>query len=166
MAIRRDGNDGPDRPVDVVQAIPNPWQPGMKSRWRKHNGIAFFHLDYAGFKADINALRAEVALADAEMMREPKGTVLVLIDLTDTVASGAVVQMFKESSAVTTPYIARHALIGITGVKRFLADKVARLSGQPMRIFKSEDAALEWLTSGRAADGDGEVIGLPHAGLG
>lgn len=137
----------------------------MKSRWRKHNGVAFFHLDYAGFKSDIAALRAEVEVADAEMMREPKGTVLVLIDLTDTVASGAVVQMFKESSQVTTAYIARHALIGITGVKRFLADKVARLSGQPMRIFKSEEAALEWLTSGRAPEGDGDIIGVPHPGL-
>ena len=137
----------------------------MKSRWRRHDGVAYFHLDYAGFKADIAALRAEVKLADAEMMREPKGTVLVLIDLTDTVASGAVVQMFKESSVVTTPYIARHALIGITGVKRFLADKVARLSNKPMRIFKSEEAALAWLTSGRAPDGDGDVIGLPHPGL-
>jgi len=137
----------------------------MKSRWRKHAGVAYFHLDYAGFKADLAALRAEVQVADAEIMREPRGTVLVLIDLTDTVASGAVVQMFKESSPVTAPYIARHALIGITGVKRFLADKVARLSNSPMRIFKSETAALDWLVSGRAPEGDGDVIGLPHPGM-
>lgn len=133
----------------------------MKSRWRHHNTVAFFHLDYANFKADIEGLRAEVSAADAEMMREPKGTVLVLIDLRDTVASGAVVQLFKESSAVTTPYIRRHALIGITGMKRYLADKVAQLAGKPMRLFKTEEAALEWLTSGMTADpaDAGEVIG-------
>ena len=129
----------------------------MKSRWRHHNKIAFLHLDYANFKADIEGLRAEVQAADEEMMHEPKGTVLVLIDLRDTVASGAVVQMFKESSAITTPYIRRHALIGISGMKRYLADKVAQLAGRPMRLFKTEEAALEWLTSG-IADHRGQAL--------
>ena len=133
----------------------------MKSRWRHHNKVAFLHLDYANFKSDIEGLRAEVEAADAEMMHEPKGTVLVLIDLRDTVASAAVVQLFKESSAITTPYIRRHALIGISGMKRFLADKVARLAGKPMRLFKTEDAALDWLVSGMVADTDdaGDVLG-------
>jgi hypothetical protein len=73
-----------------------------------------------------------------------------------------VVQLFKESSAITTPYIRRHALIGISGMKRFLADKVARLAGKPMRLFATEDAALDWLVSGMVADtGDaGDVIGV------
>ena len=132
----------------------------MKSHWRRHNNVPYLYLDYSGFKHDIEGLRAEVLLADAEIMREPKGSVLVLIDLRDTVASGSVVQMFKESSVETTPYIRRHALIGITGVKRFLADKVARLNNKPMRMFSAEQAALDWLTSGVVpSDGDGEAIG-------
>ena len=73
----------------------------LKSRWRRWNDKAVLHLDYANFKSDIEGLRAEVTEADAEIQREPKGTVLVLIDLRDTVASGAVVQLFKESSAMT-----------------------------------------------------------------
>ena len=137
----------------------------MKSRWRSHNGVPFLHLDYANFKHDIAGLRAEVRVADAEIMRRPKGSVLVLIDLTDTVASGAVVQMFKESSAVTTPYILRHALMGISGIKRYLAGTVARLANQPMRVFDAETPALDWLVSGREPrDGEGEVIGLPYPG--
>ena len=50
----------------------------MKSRWRSHNGVPFLHLDYANFKHDIAGLRAEVRVADAEIMREPKGSVLDL----------------------------------------------------------------------------------------
>ncbi|MEO7457968.1 MAG: hypothetical protein ABIY52_17055 [Gemmatimonadaceae bacterium] len=133
----------------------------MKSRWRRWNDVAVLHLDYANFKADLVSLRAEVDEADAEIQREPKGTILALIDLRNTVASGAVVQMFKESSAITTPYIKRHALIGITGVKRYLADKVARLAGKPMRLFDTEEAALEWLTKGEAASERGDVVGGP-----
>ena len=132
----------------------------MKSRWRRWNDVAVLHLDYANFKADIASLRAEVEEADAEIQREPKGTVLVLIDLRDTVASGAVVQMFKASSAITTPYIKRHALIGVTGIKRYLADKVAQLAGKPMRLFATEEEALDWLTRGEAASTHGDVIGL------
>ena len=133
----------------------------MKSRWRHHNKVAFLHLDYANFKSDIEGLKAEVLAADAEMMHEPKGTVLVLIDLRDTVASAAVVQLFKESSKITTPYIRRHALIGISGMKRYLANKVAQLAGAKMRLFNSEEAALDWLTSGMVADhaDAGDVIG-------
>ena len=131
----------------------------MKSRWRRWNDVAVLHLDYANFKADIAGLRAEVEEADAEIQREPKGTLLVLIDLRDTVASGAVVQLFKASSAITTPYIKRHALIGVTGIKRYLADKVAQLAGKPMRLFATEEEALDWLTRGEAASTHGDVIG-------
>ena len=131
----------------------------MKSRWRRWNDVAVLHLDYANFKANIAGLRAEVEEADAEIQREPKGTLLVLIDLRDTVASGAVVQLFKASSAITTPYIKRHALIGVTGIKRYLADKVAQLAGKPMRLFATEEEALDWLTRGEAASTHGDVIG-------
>lgn len=136
----------------------------MKSRWRQHNGIAFLHLDYANFKHDLRGLAAEVNEADAVITRQAKGSVLVLIDLTDTVASAAVVEMFKTSSASTTPYIIRHAIIGISGLRAFLADRVARLVNKPMRVFKSEDAALDWLVSGRTpGEGESTLIGSPKA---
>ena len=99
--------------------------------------------------------------ADAEILREPKGSVLALIDLRNTVASPAVVALFKGSSAITTPFVRRHALIGVTGVKRYLADKVAQLAGRPMRLFETEEAALDWLTRDQpVTGGDGDVIGV------
>lgn len=134
----------------------------MKSRWRRCNGVAVFHLDYAGFKHDVAALRVEVRAADDVIVGQPEGSVLVLIDLRDTVASGDVVQLFKESSAETTPHIRRHALLGVTGIKRFLADKVARLAGRPMRLFSTEEEALAWLTRGEGeGEGEGDTIGVP-----
>ncbi len=132
----------------------------LKSRWIHWHGVAVLHLDYANFKTDIDGLRAEVHEADVEIQRELKGSVLVLIDLRDTVASGAVVNLFKDSSALTNPYVRRHALIGISGMKRFLADKVARLTGRPMRLFDTEAQALDWLTKGEAGENAGEVIGV------
>ncbi|MDQ2667512.1 MAG: hypothetical protein M3Z05_16065 [Gemmatimonadota bacterium] len=132
----------------------------LKSRWIRWHGVAVLHLDYANFKLDVEGLRAEVAEADAEIQREPKGSVLVLIDLRETVASSAVVNLFKESSALTDPYVRRHALIGVSGMKRFLADKVARLARRPMRLFDTPEQALDWLTKGEAGENVGEVIGV------
>lgn len=124
-------------------------------------GALVLHLDYADFGRDIDALRREVVEADEEILREPKGTILALIDLRNTVASGEVVQMFKTSSLETTPHIRRHALIGITGMKRYLADKVARLAGRPMRLFETEEEALDWLASAQPANADpGVTIGV------
>ena len=117
----------------------------IKSRWVVWNGVGVLHLDYANFKQDIEALREEVRQADEEIQREPKGSVMVLIDLRDTVATGAVVSLFKESSALTNPYVRKHALVGVTGMKRFLADKVAKLARRPMRLFDTPEQALDWL---------------------
>jgi hypothetical protein len=129
----------------------------MQSRWRSWKGQELLHLDYSGFKNDFDALRAEVEQADAIVMRQRRNSVLVLIDLRDTVASTAVVSMFKQSSPLTEPFIRRHALLGVTGIKRFLADKVARLTGRAMRAFDTEEKAFDWLVEG--AEDAGEVIG-------
>jgi hypothetical protein len=130
----------------------------IKSRWVVWNGVGVLHLDYANFKQDIEGLREEVRQADEEIQREPKGSVLVLIDLRDTVATGAVVSLFKESSALTNSYVRKHALIGVTGMKRFLADKVAKLARRPMRLFDTEEQALDWLVKD-------ESLGAAHPDL-
>jgi hypothetical protein len=130
----------------------------MKSRWRIWKGREVLHLDYAGFKGDIDALRREVEAADRIISSQRPGSLLVFIDLRDTVGSTAAVQLFKESASMTTPYIHRHALIGVTGIKKFLADKVARLVGKPMRLFDDERDALDWLVA------DAGEAGLSHVG--
>ena len=135
----------------------------MKSRFRSWKGVEVLHLDYANFGSDFPALKAEVLEADGMMTAQRPKSLRVLIDLRETVASGDVVSFFKESAARTDPFIQRHALLGITGIKRFLADKVARLIGRPMRVFDSEELALNWLAEGAAPDPDipdAHVVGL------
>ena len=135
----------------------------MKSRFRSWKGVEVLHLDYAHFRSDLAALKAEVGEADDMMTAQRPGSLRVLVDLRDTVASAEMVAFFKKSAARTEPYIQKHALLGITGIKRFLADKVARLIGRPMRVFDTEDAALDWLAEGAVPDAttpDAQVVGL------
>lgn len=124
----------------------------MKSRWTTWKGHNIFVCDFTNFKSDLPALKAEVDAADREIMRTPANSALVLVDITNTVASAAVVDLFKESAKLTTPYVHRQAVVGLSGFKRFLADVVARFSGQSMRLFDSEAQAMDWL-AGASVEG-------------
>jgi hypothetical protein len=128
----------------------------MKSRWTNYKGARVMYCDFANFKSDVNALSVEVEAADREIMKEPPSSVLLLVDLRNTVASGAAVEIFKESSKLTSSHVKKQAVIGVSGFKRFLADVVARFSGQGMRLFDSETEAMDWLVG--AHDG-GHVVG-------
>ena len=121
----------------------------MKSRWTTWKGSRVMYCDFSNFKSDVAALREEVEAVDREITREPKESVLLLIDMRNTVASGQAVDLFKESAKLTTPYVRKQAVIGVSGFKRFLADVVARFSGQGMRLFDSEAEAMDWVVGAR-----------------
>lgn len=125
----------------------------MKSRWTTWKDARIFYCDFAGFRGDLRALRAEVNAADREICSQPKGTALLLVDVSDTVASAAVVDLFKESAKLTHGYVDRQAVIGLSGFKRFLADVVARFSGQSMRLFDNETDAMDWLAGAPVESG-------------
>jgi hypothetical protein len=125
----------------------------MKSRWTTWKGHHILYCDFSGFKSDIAALRAEVEAADREITRTPPGSALILVDVSNTVASAAAVDLFKESAKLTNPFVHRQAVIGLSGFKRFLADVVARFSGQSMRLFDSEGDAMDWLAGAEVEGG-------------
>jgi hypothetical protein len=128
----------------------------MKSRWTNYKGARVMYCDFANFKSDVNALKTEVDAVDREILKEPRDSVLLLVDLRNTVASGAVVDLFKESSKLTHGFVKKQAVIGVSGFKRFLADVVARFSGQGMRLFDTEAEAMDWVVGAREG---GHVVG-------
>ncbi len=128
----------------------------MKSRWTTYKGARVMYCDFSNFKSDVNGLRVEVEAVDREIIREPDASVLILVDMRNTVASGAAVELFKESAKLTNSHVKKQAVVGVSGFKRFLADVVARFSGQGMRLFDSEGEAMDWLVG--AHDG-GHVVG-------
>jgi hypothetical protein len=119
----------------------------MKSRWIRWHDREVLFQDFTGCGSDLEALRRELAAVDELITRQPRGSVIALADLTDTLASAGAVQLFKESASETKPFIARQALIGITGMKRYAAQTVALFAGQPMKVFDSREAALDWLVA-------------------
>jgi hypothetical protein len=117
----------------------------MKSRWMVWKGTRFLYQDFTNFERDLAGLRQEVDGADEMILREPKGTVLAIADLSGTVTSTQVVDLFKESATRTNGWVGKQAVVGITGVQKVLAQIVSRFSKQPLHLFSTVDEAKEWL---------------------
>ena len=120
----------------------------MKSRWIVHKGVEILYGDFSGFQRNHEALRAEVEAADKEILRRPRGSVLSIADLTGTVTSREVVELFKQSATATKDHMRKQAVIGVKGVQKILAQGVAFFSGQSMHLFDTVDQAKEWLAGG------------------
>jgi hypothetical protein len=117
----------------------------VKSRWIRWKEHDVLYQDFSGCEGDLAMLNAELVAVDALIMRQPRGSVIALADVTGTTASAGAVKLFKESAAQTKPFIERQALIGIHGMKRYLAQTVTQFSGQPMKVFDTKEDALNWL---------------------
>lgn len=119
----------------------------MKSKWITYKGKQLLYGDYSGFGRDVQALQQENDAVDAIVCQMPEGSVLSITDVRDSVGTMEAVEVLKKSSARTKPYIRKIAVVGVTGVRRILADGVARFSGQNMQYFDDIEAAKEWLVN-------------------
>lgn len=119
----------------------------MKSKWITYNGKKIFYCDYSNFQGDIQALQIENDAVDAEFCQQPVNSVLSLSDLQNTVGSAEVVELFKKSASRTKPYARKQAVIGVSGIKRILAEAVVRVSGQRMTYFDDIQSAKDWLVA-------------------
>lgn len=117
----------------------------MKSRWIEHEGKQIFFQDFSGlfFKAD--AVRKELEEVQAEVVKHPKNSLLILSDFTDTNMTNELMPLLNNASAVTKDHVRKTAVLGVTGIKRTLADMLTRLTGQPLKYFDDKQAALMWL---------------------
>lgn len=125
----------------------------MKSKWESRAGKRLLVCDFSNFGADAKALSAEIDEVDETILREPKDSVLLLVDLRGTVTSSAVVDVFKNSSARTKGYVRRQAILGLSGIQKMLAQAVAWFSRETFVLFDDENAAREWLVNEKSEAG-------------
>jgi hypothetical protein len=117
----------------------------VKSEWITHKGVRLIYCNFQGFSTDVEGLQKEVEAVDREICRQLEGSVLALADLQGTVASKKVVELFKLSAARTRNHVRKQAVVGVTGIRRLLAEAVARFSGQSMMLFDTVEEAKDWL---------------------
>ena len=120
----------------------------MRSKWIEYQGKKIFFQDFSGFMYDTNALKQELTQVQAEVVSHPKDSLLILSDFRDTNITNEMMSLLNASSTLTKDHVRRTAVLGVTGVKRTLADLLTRLTGQPLKYFDTEAAAKDWLVMG------------------
>ena len=70
----------------------------MKSTWLVHKEVRIQYADYTGFHGDLEGLRAEVEYASEQTVKEPLGSVLSLVNITDTLGTQEIVEYLLDPS--------------------------------------------------------------------
>ena len=117
----------------------------MRSKWIEHKGKTIFFQDFSSFFYNYAAVKEELAEVQKVVTEQPLHSLLVLSDFTDTTIAGDLMGVLNESSRLTKDHIKRTAVVGVTGIKRRLADMLTKLTGQPLRYFDNDYDAKEWL---------------------
>ena len=117
----------------------------MKSTWIEFNGKRIFYQDFSKNFYNSAAVKAELAEVQEIVKAEPPGSVLVLTDMRDTNVGSELLPDMNAASAATKAHVRKTAVLGVTGMKRKLADLLTALTGQQLKYFDDIEAAKRWL---------------------
>jgi hypothetical protein len=118
----------------------------MKSKWIEYNGKRILYQDFSDLFFNTNTIIEELEQVEAIVLGEPKNSVLVLSNFTNTEISNELMPILNDASKVTKSHILKTATIGVRGIKRILGVLLSRITGQPIIYFTNEVEAKEWLT--------------------
>ena len=117
----------------------------MRSKWIEHKEKKIFLQDFSKLFYNSAAVIAELNEVQGIVISQPKDSVLVLTDMRDTNVGKDVLPAMNAASAATKDHVKKTAVLGVTGVKRKLADLLTALTGQPLKYFDDIEAAKNWL---------------------
>lgn len=117
----------------------------MRSKWIEYNGKKIFYQDFSKLFFNTTAVKAELEEVQKVVKAEPKSSVLVLTDMRDTNVGSDLIPAMNAASAATKDYVRKTAVLGVSGVKRKLADLLTALTGQPLKYFDDMESAKRWL---------------------
>jgi len=119
----------------------------MKSKFINHKGKQIFFADYSNFHFDLSSCQNEVDDATDAVAKEPEKSVLLLVDVRETVGSQEIIDILSASASKIKSKILAAAVVGITGIRKLLMQSVSRLSGLQAKGFDTIDEAKDWLAN-------------------
>ena len=75
----------------------------------------------------------------------PRGSMLLLTDVTKAFFNAKGIAAIKEFSTFNTPFVKASAVLGVSGIYRVIYEAVVKLVGRPIVCFDTEEQALDWL---------------------
>jgi hypothetical protein len=133
--------------MDPFDGTPAPGirpQPAERARLITHAGKPIVLQDFSGVSDTGEALRA-IAAAGAFMERQPKGSVLVLTDVTGSRFDEKIVDAMKQLAQHHKPWVRHSALVGLTPIMRIVYRVVVSFTRRHIHVATSRDEALDWL---------------------
>ena len=118
----------------------------MPAKWIEHKGKRILYVDVRKTTSQefVAALREADVLARASPSK-----ILYLGNIEDAAVSREVMKVIKEIvDRMGRKMLIKLAVVGVAGVKKILMDAVVSMfdrSGVPVRSFKTEPEALDWL---------------------
>jgi hypothetical protein len=118
----------------------------MRSYWLTHKGRRVFVADYSGLGDDSEAIYAEGQLVISELIKEPRDSALVIIDVNQTHASIANSAMFRKILEQSREHVRKRAVIGLTVSTRYFVNALIHIAGKgSITPCDSLEKALDWL---------------------
>ena len=74
-----------------------------------------------------------------------KSAILVLTDVTGSLATREIMSCFKEKTKVAGKHIKKSAVIGVEGIQKLLLRGVNKFSSLETQAFDTREEALDWL---------------------
>ena len=117
----------------------------MRSNWIEHKGKKIFYQDFSKNFYNSASVKAELAEVQGIIKAQPLHSTLVLSDFRDTNVGSDLLPAMNTASAATKAHVHKTAVLGVTGMKRKLADLLTLLTGQPLKYFDDIETAKNWL---------------------
>src|SRR6185295_16424731 len=107
----------------------------MRSTWIEHKSKKILYQDFSKNFFNSAAVKEELAEVQKIVIAQPLKSVLVLSDFRDTNVGSDLLSVMNSASETTKAYVQKTAVLGVTGMKRKLADLLTALTGQPLKYF-------------------------------
>jgi hypothetical protein len=121
----------------------------MKSQWITYKGQRILQMDLSNFKEDLKRFEEEITDAvrtlGPEMLQQPEHSVLVLVDLRNTMMTTTAQKLLTERIKDTRLHVKRTAVVGMTGLRRMFLDFFAHIANSETAPFNDPESAKEWL---------------------
>jgi PAS domain S-box-containing protein len=123
----------------------------------EHEGHRILFTNAAGIKdADValTAIAEQMAVFDTQ----PKGSLLTLTYIKDSVFTPAVIEALQNSTRHNAPYVKAAAVVGLSGLQRVAFTAVKLFTGRAFQVFDELEEAKRWLAAQGAAANSGSTV--------
>ncbi|MFH1459162.1 MAG: STAS/SEC14 domain-containing protein [Candidatus Omnitrophota bacterium] len=117
----------------------------IKSHWIKYKEKRIYFCDYSNFSDKFELLNEEMSGATEIICQEPEISVLILVDISNSLANARAFNQVKEYMKRSGKHMRAIAVIGSTKVRNIMIRAVARIFNLEIMPFDDPESAKQWL---------------------